>query len=128
MNLLLSCRPSFVTYKNAGIIEKLRPVILSQPCKQLYSTSKGHRPNTIDKYLLVWMKKYPSVKEVPDFVRPDMMERVRNKSRIKITIYMMIVTGIVCVFMIFSGKRAAKRGESIRKMNQDWHKEQNEKK
>lgn len=56
------------------------------------------------------------------------MEKTRNWARIKINIILCIITAVVCVFMVYSGKQAAKRGESVRKMNIDWHKEQNEKK
>ncbi|GFY60316.1 UPF0389 protein GA21628 [Trichonephila inaurata madagascariensis] len=87
-----------------------------------------HRPNTLEKYLLVWMKKYPSVADVPKYVTPDLMEKVRNKSRIKLNIIFCFITAAVCIVMIFSGKKAAERGESVRKMNIQWHEEQNAKK
>lgn len=58
----------------------------------------------------------------------DEMEKTRNWARIKINIILCIITAVVCVFMVYSGKQAAKRGESITKMNIDWHKEQSEKK
>ncbi|GIY82400.1 UPF0389 protein GA21628 [Caerostris darwini] len=87
-----------------------------------------HRPNLLEKYLLVWMKKYPSVAEVPKYVKPDLMEKVRNKTRIKLNIYFCIVTAFVCLLMVYSGKKAAERGESVRKMNVQWHEEQNAKK
>ncbi|GFS53492.1 UPF0389 protein CG9231 [Nephila pilipes] len=94
------------------------------------STKPGatHKPNLLEKYLLVWMKKYPSVADVPKYVTPEVMEKVRNKSRIKINIVFCFITAAVCVIMIFSGKRAAERGESVRKMNIQWHEEQNAKK
>lgn len=36
---------------------------------------------------------------------------------------MMALTAVACVVMAISGKRAAERGESVQKMNLDWHKE-----
>lgn len=38
---------------------------------------------------------------------------------------MLVGTVISCIVMIFIGKRAAKRGESVIKMNADWHREYN---
>ena len=58
----------------------------------------------------------------------DEMEKTRNWARIKINVIACVVTGIVCIFMVYSGKQAAKRGESLQKINIEWHKEQNEKK
>lgn len=57
----------------------------------------------------------------------DVMERCRNQVRIKIANYMMLATAIGCVIMIVSGKRAQERGETVQKMNLDWHKEYNAK-
>lgn len=54
------------------------------------------------------------------------MDRARNRFRIRIANYMMILTAIACIAMVYSGKDAAERGESVHKMNQDWHAEYNE--
>lgn len=56
-----------------------------------------------------------------------MMEKTRNWARIKINIIMCVLTGVGCIFMVYSGKQAAKRGESVAKMAQDWHDEYNAK-
>ncbi|KAK7075031.1 hypothetical protein SK128_006630 [Halocaridina rubra] len=85
-----------------------------------------HRVNMIEKYLLVWGGKYKNVAEVPSFVSQDTMERARNKARIKINIMMGVATAIACLFMIISGKRAQERGESVTKINLEWHKQINE--
>ncbi|KAG8191314.1 hypothetical protein JTE90_006066 [Oedothorax gibbosus] len=90
--------------------------------------SVTHNPNNLDKYLLVWMKKYPSVKDVPNTVSPAVMEKARNLARIKICIYLMVLTAVIYVGMIYSGKQAAKRGESVTKMHNAWVQEQKDKK
>jgi hypothetical protein len=54
------------------------------------------------------------------------MERCRNKVRIKVANYMMLVTAIGCIVMVMSGKKAAEHGDSLSKMNQEWHKQYNE--
>lgn len=89
--------------------------------------SRTHAPNNFEKRLLVFTKKYKSVDEVPGLINQDVMERCRNQVRIKIANYMMLATAIGCIIMIMSGKRAQERGETVQKMNLDWHKEYNEK-
>uniref|UniRef100_A0A1L8E9R4 Putative conserved plasma membrane protein n=3 Tax=Haematobia irritans TaxID=7368 RepID=A0A1L8E9R4_HAEIR len=87
----------------------------------------NHQPNNLEKRFLVWTGKYKTVEEVPNFVSRDVMERTRNKVRIRIANIMMALTVIGCGIMVYSGKEAAKRGESVTKQNLDWHKQYNEK-
>lgn len=56
----------------------------------------------------------------------DVMEKARNKIRIRTANIMMAITAVACLIMIWSGKQAAERGETVQKMNLDWHKEYNE--
>lgn len=60
------------------------------------------------------------------FSSPDVMERCRNKVRIRLANIMMLLTVIGCGVMVYSGKEAAKRGETVTKQNLDWHKKYNE--
>lgn len=65
---------------------------------------------------------------MPSYVSQDVMEKSRNKIRIRLANVMMLLTAIGCIFMVWSGKKAAERGETVQKMNLDWHKEYNEQK
>lgn len=56
----------------------------------------------------------------------EVMDRARNRFRIRIANIMMIITAIACIGMVVSGKDAAERGESVHKANLDWHAEYNE--
>lgn len=56
----------------------------------------------------------------------DVMEKARNKVRIRLANIMMLLTAIGCIVMVWSGKEAKERGESVQKSNLDWHKEYNE--
>lgn len=40
--------------------------------------------------------------------------------------YMMVATVVACIGMVIAGKKAAEAGETITKMNLDWHKEYND--
>lgn len=53
------------------------------------------------------------------------MEYCRNKMRIRVANYMALATIIGCFIMIYSGKKAASRGEFVAKQNLDWHNQYN---
>uniref|UniRef100_A0A0A9X4I1 UPF0389 protein CG9231 n=1 Tax=Lygus hesperus TaxID=30085 RepID=A0A0A9X4I1_LYGHE len=77
--------------------------------------------SNFDRRLLVWVGRYKTKEEVPQSVPVETIERAKNKGRIKFCNYMIVGTIIGCVFMAWSGKQAAKRGESLHQMNLDWH-------
>lgn len=83
----------------------------------------SHKVNNLEKRFLVWTGKYKKVEDVPNFVSQQAVERARNRMRIRIANYMMLATAIGCIAMVYSGKQAAKRGESVQKQNLEWHKQ-----
>jgi len=95
---------------------------------QSTKTHQGtHSPNSLEKRMLVWVGKYKTTDEVPSYVNQDVMEKARNRFRIRLANIMMAMTAIGCFIMVWSGKSAAERGETVQKMNLDWHAEYNEK-
>lgn len=56
----------------------------------------------------------------------DVMEKARNRMRIRLANLMMLLTLVGCGVMMYSGKQAAERGETVQKANLDWHREYNE--
>ncbi|KAJ3664960.1 hypothetical protein Zmor_000488 [Zophobas morio] len=88
--------------------------------------SKSHRVDNLEKRFLVWTGKYKSVAEVPTFVEQNVVERARNRMRIRIANYMMAATALACVVMVYFGKQAAQRGDSVAKQNLEWHRQVNE--
>lgn len=54
------------------------------------------------------------------------MERCRSKIRIRVSNILMVLTLVGCLLMVRSGKKAAEKGETLQKLNLDWHKEYNE--
>lgn len=79
--------------------------------------------DNLEKKFLVWTGKYKTIADVPDSVSVDVIEKARNRIRIRAANYMIGLTIIGCVIFVISGKEAAKRGESVKKMNLDWHKQ-----
>lgn len=54
------------------------------------------------------------------------MERARNRMRIKIANLMMLATALACFAMVMIGRQKRDRGESVEKMNLEWHRRINE--
>ncbi|XP_053952873.1 UPF0389 protein CG9231 [Anastrepha obliqua] len=86
----------------------------------------GYAPNNLEKRFLVWSGKYKTVDEIPPYVSKEVMERCRNRMRIRMSNIMMALTVVGCCIMVYSGKQAAKSGDSVVKQNLDWHKKYNE--
>ncbi|GLV42170.1 Listerin E3 ubiquitin protein ligase 1 [Carabus blaptoides fortunei] len=84
-------------------------------------SDKTHRVNELEKRFLVWSGKYKNVNDVPSLVAPSVVEKARNKARIRIANIMILMTALACLGMIISGKRAAERGDTVQKANIEWH-------
>ncbi|KAL4716647.1 hypothetical protein ACJJTC_008282 [Scirpophaga incertulas] len=84
------------------------------------------RPTELQKFVLVWTKKFKNKEEIPDFVSPELIDRARNEARIKLANILMVLTALASFGAILAGKAAAKRGESVHQMNLDWHKKYQE--
>lgn len=80
-----------------------------------------HRTSNLDKKILVWTKRYPSIADVPEEVTETKMKKAKDVFRIRVNIMMAIATMGLCVLYIWSGKRAARRGENIHQQNRDRH-------
>ncbi|XP_055686677.1 UPF0389 protein CG9231 isoform X2 [Lutzomyia longipalpis] len=85
------------------------------------SMNQAYKPNDFEKRILVWTKKYKSKEDVPNYVSREEMEKSRSKARIRISNYMIVATLIGCIIMVYSGKQAAERGDTVSKINRDWH-------
>ncbi|XP_011194404.1 UPF0389 protein CG9231 [Zeugodacus cucurbitae] len=101
---------------------KIGRLLSQQTGKAIHS----HIPNNLEKRFLVWSGKYKSLDQVPSHVSHDVMERCRNRIRIRVANIMIALTVLGCCIMVYSGKQAAKSGDSVVKQNLDWHKKYNE--
>uniref|UniRef100_A0A1L8DUT7 Protein with signal anchor n=1 Tax=Nyssomyia neivai TaxID=330878 RepID=A0A1L8DUT7_9DIPT len=89
--------------------------------KPQVSMSQAYKPDNFERRLLVWAKKYKSIEDVPNYVSREEMEKSRSKARIRISNYMIVATLVGCIIMVYSGKQAAERGDTVSKINRDWH-------
>ncbi|XP_012225372.1 UPF0389 protein GA21628 [Linepithema humile] len=85
--------------------------------------TRMHRVTDFDKRVLVWVKRYPSIADVPKDVTVECLLTARSKARIKACNYMIIGTLIGCVIAVILGKRQAARGETLSKQREDWFNE-----
>lgn len=93
---------------------------------QIGKLNASHKVDNLEKRFLVWTGKYKTLNEVPAFVSQAVMEKTRNRMRIKIANYMMAATVLGCALMVYLGKQDQESGKSVLKMNLDWHKQINE--
>lgn len=56
--------------------------------------ARSHPVDNLEKRMLVWCGKYKTVEEVPNMVNQEVMEKVRNKVRIRMANIMMALTAI----------------------------------
>ncbi|XP_059474937.1 UPF0389 protein GA21628 isoform X2 [Neocloeon triangulifer] len=116
-----------VVCKEAEITKTAPP---AEPTKNAMDSirmgGRSHAPNRLEKTFLVWSGRYKSVEEIPPTVPEEAIEKARNKARIRIANYLILGTIVACVACVISGKQAAERGESVVKMNLDWHKKYND--
>lgn len=79
----------------------------------------GYKPSEMDKKILIWSGRFKTVDQIPELVSFEMIDAARNKVRVKACYVMMAVTIGACLMMIFLGKRAAGRNESLTNQNME---------
>lgn len=84
------------------------------------------RPSDFQKRVLVLAKKFKTKEEIPELISPGLLDRAKSELRIKISNILIVLTIIASIGAVISGKRAAKRGESVHQKNIDWHRDYNE--
>lgn len=120
-----------------SILQKMAPdrITAKSIITRWYSDDSGshigklnasHKVDNLEKRFLVWTGKYKTLDEVPAFVSQAVMEKTRNRMRIKIANYMMAATVLGCAVMVYLGKKDQESGKSVLKMNLDWHKQIND--
>ncbi|KAK2859500.1 hypothetical protein Q5P01_004120 [Channa striata] len=79
----------------------------------------GIRPSDMDKKFLLWSGRFKTADQIPELVSFEMIDAARNKVRVKACYVMMAATIGACVVMVFMGKRAARRHQSLTGMNME---------
>lgn len=79
----------------------------------------GYRPSELDKKILLWSGRFKTADQIPEFVSFEMIDAARNRVRVKACYVMMAATIAACMLMVFLGKRAAGRHESLTGQNME---------
>ncbi|XP_078088835.1 protein FAM162B-like isoform X2 [Mustelus asterias] len=87
----------------------------------------GSKPSGFDKKMLVWSGRFKREEDIPAVVSFEMIDAARNKMRVKASYIMVIMTVVACIATVISGKKAARRNESLTAINMEkkarWKKE-----
>ncbi|XP_071397949.1 protein FAM162B isoform X2 [Centroberyx affinis] len=79
----------------------------------------GYRPSEMDKRILLWSGRFKTADQIPELVSFEMLDAARNRVRVKACYGMMVTTIAACLLMVFLGKRAAGRQESLTSQNME---------
>ncbi|XP_021929941.1 UPF0389 protein CG9231 isoform X2 [Zootermopsis nevadensis] len=94
-----------------------KPTVPSEAVTEQNATSLHQKMTYVvkpyQKYALVWSGTYKSVADVPERVSHGVIDSALNKVRVKIAVYMMIATALLAGAAVYSGKKAAQRGDSL---------------
>ncbi|CAK9795789.1 Protein FAM162B [Anthophora quadrimaculata] len=86
-----------------------------------------HTVSNIDKRILVWVKRYPSMEEVPSQVPIETIQRAHTKIRIHICFAMMAFSIIGFYVSVRMGKHDVASGKNILTERAKWYNEVQEK-
>ncbi|KAK9298535.1 hypothetical protein QLX08_008134 [Tetragonisca angustula] len=82
-----------------------------------------HAVSSMDKRILVWVKRFPSIDQVPDYVSYQCLQHAHTKARIRVCFIMFFLGIVICVAAIMSGKREAAAGKNIATERLKWYME-----
>uniref|UniRef100_A0A3Q0SRE0 Family with sequence similarity 162 member A n=1 Tax=Amphilophus citrinellus TaxID=61819 RepID=A0A3Q0SRE0_AMPCI len=107
-------------WSHRGMCDKLQePKAASSPAtppRPLFRVP-GYRPSEMDKKMLIWSGRFKTVDQIPETVSFEMIDAARNRIRVKAAYVMMAATIGACMVMVFMGKRALARNETLTALN-----------
>uniref|UniRef100_A0A672TPY1 Family with sequence similarity 162 member B n=1 Tax=Strigops habroptila TaxID=2489341 RepID=A0A672TPY1_STRHB len=87
------------------------------PPEQAHRVVASYKPSKFDKKILIWTGRFKTEEEIPQRIPPEMLDRARNKARVKACYIMIGLSIIACFAVIASAKKAAARHESLTSWN-----------
>ncbi|KAL2728052.1 UPF0389 protein CG9231 [Vespula maculifrons] len=79
-----------------------------------------HPVSNFDRRVLVWVKRYPSMADVPAQVTRDCILQARTKARVRTCNIMIIISVIGFLVAAVTGKREVAVGNTLFKKDQEW--------
>jgi len=98
-----------------------KPQPAAVPAPAPYSGFKvpGYKPSSFDIKMLLWAGRFKTADQIPELVSFEMIDAARNKLRVKVAVGMMAATLVGCMVMVYLGKQAAGRHESLTGQNME---------
>ncbi|KAI1299335.1 putative UPF0389 protein [Halotydeus destructor] len=87
---------------------------------------RNYSPSNLERRILVWYKKFPSVEEVPNHVSLATMEKVKSKARIHLNLVLVGIFSVGFFVTALQGRKARDAGHTVEKLNIDWHRQYND--
>ncbi|XP_062468776.1 protein FAM162B-like [Pezoporus occidentalis] len=75
------------------------------------------RPTNFDKKVLVWAGRFKREEDIPKHISSELLEAARSNVRIKVCYIMIALTVLGCLAMVITGKEAAKKDQTLVRMN-----------
>ncbi|NWR83340.1 F162B protein, partial [Furnarius figulus] len=75
------------------------------------------RPTNFDKKVLIWAGRFKKEEDIPKHISSDVLDAARNIVRIKVCYIMIALTVLGCLAMIITGKEAAKKDQTLLRVN-----------
>ncbi|KAM6081666.1 protein FAM162B [Chlamydotis macqueenii] len=85
--------------------------------EQAHKVAASYKPSKFDKKILLWTGRFKTEEEIPPRIPPEMLDRARNKARVKACYIMIGLSIVACFAVIASAKKAAARHESLTSWN-----------
>ncbi|XP_051469369.1 protein FAM162B [Apus apus] len=85
--------------------------------EQPHKVVASYKPSKFDKKILLWTGRFKKEEEIPQRIPPEMLDRARNKARVKACYIMIGLSIVACFAVIASAKKAAARHESLTSWN-----------
>ncbi|XP_074070751.1 protein FAM162A isoform X2 [Macrotis lagotis] len=76
-----------------------------------------HKPTPWEKKLIVWSGRFKREEDIPETISFEMLDAAKNRVRVKISYMMIALTILGCIIMVFQGKQAVKRHETLTSLN-----------
>ncbi|XP_039573593.1 protein FAM162A-like [Passer montanus] len=87
----------------------------ADPAKEAFRNER--RPTNFDKKVLVWSGRFKKEEDIPRHISSEVLNTARNIARIKVCYIMIALTVLGCVTMIIMGKEAAKKDQTLLRVN-----------
>uniref|UniRef100_A0A0E9WWI7 Protein FAM162B n=1 Tax=Anguilla anguilla TaxID=7936 RepID=A0A0E9WWI7_ANGAN len=79
----------------------------------------GYSPSDFDKKILVWSGRFKTKEQIPELISFEMIDAARNKIRVRACYAMILLTVASCMGMVYMGKKAVGRNESLTRWNME---------